>query len=550
MQTNATAGRRTGEQPARDIFRDRTVSGEEIRLFGLLCSLDRGPRGCFANRNTIGRMLGRSLSTVNKQLASLRQLGYITVSRKGQQVGEAGVIRVVTEARLGSGFASLVYSPAANPNLQPEGKSGPDRGAVCSETVNRDLPSDGEPGPDRGTTYRETVNCDLPRDGEPGPDPGDNLPSGGELGPDRGTTCSETVNRDLPPDGESCTNKVDGLCLKETTTTTDSYQEGTYPVRDDEAPEAAVVVSEEVKNTLSVSSREDAESDPNPSPADNAVQSVVVSGKVKSNSSVSRRPASGATPEPPSADNAVEAVVSQATGNNAPVSLLQAPDPSVSPNTNPLQMVAEVLTGVGVDAPTARDLAGSFPAWKCRAMAAYAKDRGVKNPGGFIRQGLKEGWAIPGRYRRSGTPEKRTERRSEGPIAAPATPRPSVPGSARPGPETGQEASPTHPDFDPFSHPEPEGMKVKNAYSAVWKKAIAEMRDMKNLDAWIAPLYMSDIVTRCYISRAQDGNVTLIAPNKYVFMSIQVHLPQVLEGIKSAGMPANHITVKRGDAGQ
>ncbi len=64
------------------------------------------------------------------------------------------------------------------------------------------------------------------------------------------------------------------------------------------------------------------------------------------------------------------------------------PIPQFPPNANPLQMVTEVLAGVGVDGPTARDLARSFPAWKCRAMAAYARDRGVKNPGGVIRQGL------------------------------------------------------------------------------------------------------------------------------------------------------------------
>ena len=76
------------------------------------------------------------------------------------------------------------------------------------------------------------------------------------------------------------------------------------------------------------------------------------------------------------------------------------------------------------------------------------------------------------------------------------------------------------------------------------------MKDTANLDAWIAPLYVSGLVERCYIGRVEGGAVTLIAPNGYVLQDIEVHLPQVLEGLKSAGLPANRIRVEEGDAGQ
>ena len=106
MQTTASAGLKAGEQHPRDIFRDRTVSAEEIRLFGILCSLAQGPGGCFAPRTVLARMTGRSVSSVNHQLASLKRRGYITISRKGRRSGARGIVRVLGEAREESGFTT------------------------------------------------------------------------------------------------------------------------------------------------------------------------------------------------------------------------------------------------------------------------------------------------------------------------------------------------------------------------------------------------------------------------------------------------------------
>ena len=106
MQKTATVDLRSGEQDRLDIFRDRAVSAEEIRLFGILCRLAQGPGGCFAPRRVLARMTGRSTSTINQQLASLKRRGYITISRQGRQSGEPAVIRVVREAQKESGFTT------------------------------------------------------------------------------------------------------------------------------------------------------------------------------------------------------------------------------------------------------------------------------------------------------------------------------------------------------------------------------------------------------------------------------------------------------------
>ncbi len=54
-------------------FRDRALSAGAVRLFGLLCGLDRGRRGCFARRETLARMLGQSVSAVNHQITLATQ---------------------------------------------------------------------------------------------------------------------------------------------------------------------------------------------------------------------------------------------------------------------------------------------------------------------------------------------------------------------------------------------------------------------------------------------------------------------------------------------
>ena len=89
-----------------DIFSDPGVSGEEIRLFGILCRLARGSRGCIVPRKVLARMLERSVSSIDHQLASLKRRGYITISRKGRRPGARGIIRVLGEAREASGFTS------------------------------------------------------------------------------------------------------------------------------------------------------------------------------------------------------------------------------------------------------------------------------------------------------------------------------------------------------------------------------------------------------------------------------------------------------------
>ena len=106
MQTTATAGLQTGEEHTRDIFRDRTVNAEEIRLFGILCRLARGSRGCIVPRKILARMLERSVSSIDHQLASLKRRGYITISRKGRRPGARGIVRVLGEAREESGFTT------------------------------------------------------------------------------------------------------------------------------------------------------------------------------------------------------------------------------------------------------------------------------------------------------------------------------------------------------------------------------------------------------------------------------------------------------------
>ena len=75
-----------------------------MRTLGLLLGLDRGPNGCFARRETLARMRGVSLSSIEHQLGRLKQQGYITVTRKGRRPGEPAIIRVNPGVRAALGM--------------------------------------------------------------------------------------------------------------------------------------------------------------------------------------------------------------------------------------------------------------------------------------------------------------------------------------------------------------------------------------------------------------------------------------------------------------
>ena len=80
-------------------FKDATLSDGAVRTFTLLCELDRGPRGCFARRDTLAKWRGLSVSAINHQIADLRRCGYITLSRKGRKASESSSIYVADQAR-------------------------------------------------------------------------------------------------------------------------------------------------------------------------------------------------------------------------------------------------------------------------------------------------------------------------------------------------------------------------------------------------------------------------------------------------------------------
>ena len=80
-------------------FTDADLSDGALRTFTLLCKLDRGPRGCFARRDTLAKWRGLSVSAINHQIANLKRRGYITLSRKGRKAGEPSSIHVVDQAR-------------------------------------------------------------------------------------------------------------------------------------------------------------------------------------------------------------------------------------------------------------------------------------------------------------------------------------------------------------------------------------------------------------------------------------------------------------------
>ena len=526
-----------------EVLNNSRISAHEFRLYAHILKWDWG-NGCTVGEDRLARDLGQSVRSVQRHLRNLQTQGLVRVEQRGH-----GSTSVLHAQRPGATDEDPTFVPdddATKLSCQAQDTTGPSSGEATEMS--------GYDATKLSCLYKHEVHevHEFKTDGE--------------------TTDYQEDMYSVPPDE----TPVDAVVVSEETKTNFSVfprqapelEPEPFPVADAVLP----VVSEETKTNFSVFPRQAPESEPDSFPVADSVPSVVT-GEVEISFPVfppgllragagpgvrrglRRRIYSG----PVAIADILPSVFSRMAPRSHPehvpvsdfapsVSLQQASGPGSGPvaSTNPLQAVTSVLTGVGVDAPTARDLARSFPASKCRAIAAYAKDRGVKNPGGFIRQGLRDGWAIPERYCRSGGTEKRAERGLEAPISPPVTPEPPAPGWGRSGPVAGREASPLPQTSNPFSRPEPEGLKVRNRYAGVWRKAIAEMRDMKNLNAWIAPLYVSGLVERCYIGLMDAGTVTLIAPNGYVSEGIRVHLPQVLEGIKSAGMAAYRIGVEVG----
>ena len=136
----------TGGRPPGNAFKDPNLSDGATRTFALLCELDRGPRGCFARRETLARMRRLSVSAVNHHLGELRRAGYIIVDRAGRKQGDPGVIRVVPEARDASGMvASVNLQISANRteqgtgNLQISANTPLQKGGKLQESATGDL---------------------------------------------------------------------------------------------------------------------------------------------------------------------------------------------------------------------------------------------------------------------------------------------------------------------------------------------------------------------------------------------------------------------------
>lgn len=112
-------------------FTDADLSDGALRTFTLLCKLDRGPRGCFARRDTLAKWRGLSVSAINHQIADLKRRGYITLSRKGRKAGESSSIHVVDQARYA--LLSLLPDELRSQLLNEEEKS-----CTCSSDSDAD----------------------------------------------------------------------------------------------------------------------------------------------------------------------------------------------------------------------------------------------------------------------------------------------------------------------------------------------------------------------------------------------------------------------------
>ncbi len=112
-------------------FTDADLSDGALRTFTLICKLDRGPRGCFARRETLAKWRGLSVSAINHQVAELKRRGYITLSRKGRKASESSSIHVVDQARYA--LLSLLPDELRSQLLNEEEKN-----CTCSSDSNAD----------------------------------------------------------------------------------------------------------------------------------------------------------------------------------------------------------------------------------------------------------------------------------------------------------------------------------------------------------------------------------------------------------------------------
>ena len=71
--------------------------------------LDCSPRGCFARRETLARMLNCSVSRVEHALADLKRRGFVTVTTRGRRRDEAAAIRVTASGRKAAAYLQKVY---------------------------------------------------------------------------------------------------------------------------------------------------------------------------------------------------------------------------------------------------------------------------------------------------------------------------------------------------------------------------------------------------------------------------------------------------------
>ena len=113
-------------------FTDADLSDGALRTFTLICKLDRGPRGCFARRETLAEWRGLSVSAINHQVAELKRRGYITLSRKGRKASESSSIHVVDQARYA--LLSLLPDELRSQLLNEEEKN-----CTCSNDSNGKL---------------------------------------------------------------------------------------------------------------------------------------------------------------------------------------------------------------------------------------------------------------------------------------------------------------------------------------------------------------------------------------------------------------------------
>jgi len=66
----------------------------EQRLLCKIAALAALERGCFAKRETLARMIGYSVHTVNSDISRLARRGYVVVTTKGRGRDEAGTIKI------------------------------------------------------------------------------------------------------------------------------------------------------------------------------------------------------------------------------------------------------------------------------------------------------------------------------------------------------------------------------------------------------------------------------------------------------------------------